>query len=454
MPTSPVSVWIVDDDASVRRVLSVALTQAGFDVQEFDVAAPVFAALASAPRPDVLVTDLRMPGNSGLDVLRHCAEHAPGMPVIVMTAYADLDNSVAALRAGAFELLPKPFDVAEVVELIRRATTDPPPSAGAPASAPSLIGSAPAMKEVFRIIGRLAGTELNVLLTGESGTGKERVARALHDTSPRAAGPFVAINVAAIPAELIESELFGHARGAYSGAEGERAGVFEQAAGGTLLLDEIGEMPAGLQTRLLRVLADGDFRRLGEEAPRRADVRLIAATNADLRRAVDQGRFRADLFHRLDVVEIRLPPLRERRDDIPLLLDHYLHVAAAELNSAPRRMSADALAVLVDHAWPGNVRELVNLCFRLTALVPGAVVERADLPFGAAASAAGDDWERALGRWVRNRLAAGAEGLMSDAVERLEQVLIDEALRATGNRRAEAARRLGIGRNTLSRKLD
>jgi len=454
MHANPVSVWIVDDDAPVRRVLARALGQAGFEPHEFEAAAPAYAALAGGRRPGVLICDLRMPGDSGLDVLGHFGEHAPGVPVILMTAYADLDNSVAVLNAGAFDLLPKPFDIAEAVDLVRRAATDPPGPDVAPGATPSLIGTAPAMKDVFRLIGRLAGTDLNVLLTGESGTGKERVARALHDTSPRADGPFVAVNVAAIPSELMEAELFGHARGAFSGAEGERAGVFEQAAGGTLLLDEIGEMPPALQTRLLRVLADGDFRRLGDERARRADVRLIAATNANLRRAVEQGRFRADLFHRLDVVEVRLPPLRERREDIPLLLEHYLDRAAAELNTTPRRLSADALAALVDHAWPGNVRELVNLCFRLTALVPGTRVERADLPTAGAGNQADADWERALGQWARGRLAAGADGLMAETVGRLERVLIDAALDATGDRRAEAARRLGIGRNTLTRKLD
>ena len=452
------AIWIVDDDASVRRVLARALEHAGMEAREFESAAAVRNALDDAAMPAVLVSDLRMPGESGLELLDCVRAAHPALPVIIMTAYADLDNSVAALTGGAFELLPKPFDVDEAVDLVRRARVDRSRSAGGEsgdaeaATAPSLIGSAPAMKELFRVIGRLAGADLGVLLIGESGTGKERIARALHETSRRAGKPFIALNVAAIPGELLESELFGHEKGAFSGADQARAGYFEQAAGGTLFLDEIGDMPATLQTRLLRVLAEGDFYRLGGRATMRADVRLIAATNQDLARAVAEGRFREDLYHRLNVVELQVPPLRERRDDIPLLLDHYLGEAAREMNIEPKTLTAAARERLVGHAWPGNVRELVNLCRRLTALVPGPEIRADDLPQLAGELTVDVDWSRSLREWARARLAAQDGELMAEAVAQLERCLIDEALKATGGRRADAARLLGIGRNTLTRK--
>jgi len=451
-------IWIVDDDASVRRVLSRALQNAGLGAREFEDPGALRLAMERGEVPSVLVSDLRMPGESGLALLADVRAEHPALPVIIMTAYADLDNSVAALTGGAFELLPKPFDIDEAVSLVGRALAD---RAALPArasaegrseTAPSLIGSAPAMKELFRVIGRLAGSDLGVLLIGESGAGKERIARALHETSPRAEKPFVAINVAAIPGELLESELFGHEKGAFSGADAARAGYFEQAAGGTLFLDEIGDMPAALQTRLLRVLADGDFHRLGGTRSMRADVRLIAATNQDLGRAVAEGRFRDDLYHRLNVVELEVPPLRARRDDIPLLLDHYLAAAAGEMNTEPKMLTDAARARLVAHAWPGNVRELVNLCRRLTALVPGSEIRADDLPRLSFDPGAEGDWTDALREWARARLAGDAGELMPEAVERLERCLIDEALKVTGGRRAEAARLLGIGRNTLSRK--
>jgi two-component system nitrogen regulation response regulator GlnG len=461
MSRSAARVWIVDDDASIRRVLARALEGAGWSGREFDSVDAVLAALEVSDRPQVLISDLRMPGRSGLDLLEALADNArareiPAPPVIVMTAYADLDNSVEVLRAGAFELLPKPFDLDQALALVERAAAASQRSAPMPPASSSLIGSAPAMKELFRLIARLSGSELSVLLTGESGTGKERIARALHDSSPRASGPFVALNVAALPAELLESELFGHEKGAFSGAVEARAGYFEQAAGGTLFLDEIGEMPAPLQTRLLRVLAEGEFHRLGGRRACKADVRIIAATNRDLARAVAEGRFRDDLFHRLDGVELKLPPLRERREDVPLLLQHYLAAAARELDLPTKHIAPDALQALCAHAWPGNIRELVNLCRRLTVLVPGPEIRCTDLPAAMAgrAEAPGDDWDAALRRWARRRLAEGGCDLMAEAVGRLEQILIDEALAASGDRRAEAAGRLGIGRNTLSRKLD
>ncbi|MEX0915958.1 MAG: nitrogen regulation protein NR(I) [Wenzhouxiangellaceae bacterium] len=452
------AVWIVDDDASVRRVLARALQHEDMQTREFGAPAEVRDALAEDMRPAVLVSDLRMPGESGLELLEFVKSAHRDVPVIVMTAYADLDNSVAALTGGAFELLPKPFDIDEAVDLVRRAlasrTHAPQPADPQDASggSPSLIGSAPAMKELFRVIGRLAGSDLTVLLIGESGTGKERIARALHETSRRAGQPFVALNVAAIPGELLESELFGHEKGAFSGAAEARAGYFEQAAGGTLFLDEIGDMPAALQTRLLRVLADGDFHRLGGRTTMRADVRLIAATNQDLVRGVAEGRFREDLYHRLNVVELVLPPLRERVEDIPLLLGHYLAEAAHEMNTEPKMLNDAARELLVVHTWPGNVRELVNLCRRLTALVPGPEIRVEDLPRLSTDQILDEDWTDALRAWARIRLSTQPEGLMAEAVERLERCLIEEALKATGGRRAEAARLLGIGRNTLSRK--
>jgi len=427
--------------------------------REFDAPAALRHALAGDAGPDVLVSDLRMPGESGLSLLGFVKDAHPALPVIVMTAYADLDNSVAALTGGAFELLPKPFDIDEAVDLVRRALVSAARSnqsvgaREAPGQPPSLIGSAPAMKALFRVIGRLAGSDLSVLLIGESGTGKERIARALHETSRRAEQRFVALNVAAIPGELLESELFGHEKGAFSGADQARAGYFEQAAGGTLFLDEIGDMPAALQTRLLRVLAEGDFHRLGGRTTMRADVRLIAATNQDLARAVAEGRFREDLYHRLNVVELEVPPLRGRREDIPLLLDHYLAEAAHEMNTEPKGLTDAARKLLVAYQWPGNVRELVNLCRRLTALVPGPEIRADDLPRLSVDRESDEDWTVGLRAWARIRLSAETEDLMAEAVERLERCLIEEALEAAGGHRAEAARRLGIGRNTLSRKV-
>jgi len=433
-----------------------ALAAEGWSGREFGDAESMLEALDSDATPSVVVTDLRMPGSSGLELLTTLRQRLPELPVILMTAWADLDNSVAALTGGAFELLPKPFDLDEAVDLIRRARGQrhsPEPAAIAPdGETPALIGSAPAMKEVFRVIGRLSGSDLGVLICGESGTGKERVARALHQTSKRTNGPFVALNVPALPADLLESELFGHEKGAFSGASEARAGYFEQAAGGTLFLDEIGEMPHALQTRLLRVLAEGEFQRLGSTRARRADVRLIAATNRDLAAAVEQGRFREDLYYRLNVVELTLPPLRERREDIGALLDHYLAAAARELGQGPKRLDAAARNRLEAHEWPGNVRELVNLCRRLSVLVPGPEIHLDDLPLDPVSE---DDevWTDALARWAAPRLHGGEPDLMPEAVRRLERCLIEQALRVTGGRRAEAARLLGIGRNTLARKV-
>ncbi|MCS6948699.1 MAG: nitrogen regulation protein NR(I), partial [Steroidobacteraceae bacterium] len=375
-------VWLVDDDASIRWVLERALRNAGMQPRSFDAAAPALRALADE-RPDVLLTDIRMPGRSGLELARELRESQPDLPVIVMTAHADLDNAVSAFASGAFEYLPKPFDIDQAVQLVRRAAAGAGERVEGGANggaATELLGKAPAMQQVFRAIGRLSRSSAAVLITGESGTGKELVARALHEHSPRAARRFVAINVSAIPAELLESELFGHEKGAFTGADQQRRGRFEQADGGTLFLDEIGDMPIALQTRLLRVLAEGEFYRIGGQAPLRVDVRIIAATNQDLPRRIAEGKFRDDLYHRLNVIQLHLPPLRERREDVPALLQHYLRRAAAEMQVEVKMLTVEAERLLSAYDWPGNVRELVNLCRRLTALAPGRAIEPGDLP--------------------------------------------------------------------------
>ena len=444
MTEAKACVWVVDDDASIRRVLGRALADAGYACREFESVAAVRDALEEES-PDVLITDLRMPGEPG-QVLLEILE----APVIVMTAYADLDTTVEAMKRGAFDFLPKPFDLDEATDLVGRALearSGRNPSASAP---PGLVGESPVMRALFRTIGRLASSSFGVLLTGESGSGKERIARALHDSSPRAAGPFVALNVAALPADLLESELFGHEKGAFSGADSARAGYFEQADGGTLFLDEIGEMPPGLQSRLLRVLDDGTFYRLGGRRPVRVDVRILAATHRNLEQAVADGAFREDLWHRLNVVPLTVPPLRERPEDVGPLLEHFLARAGEEVGADPKRLTPAARQRLAAHDWPGNVRELVNRCRRWTALVPGARIDVDDLDLDSASDES--DWAEAVRAWARARLAEDGRASMSEAVERLEQVLIDEALKATDGRRGEAARRLGIGRNTLTRK--
>jgi two-component system nitrogen regulation response regulator GlnG len=455
--SQPAEVWIVDDDEGIRWVLERAMEQAGLACRGFGDALAVLEALGRG-RPDVLVTDVRMPGTDGLTLLSKLKESQPELPVIVITAHSDLDSAVAAYQGGAFEYLPKPFDVDQAVELVRRAAAE---RAGAPAemhgpALPTIVGQAPAMQDVFRAIGRLAGSSMTVLITGESGTGKELVARALHQHSPRAGQEFVALNMAAIPAELMESELFGHEKGAFTGAEGRRAGRFEQADGGTLFLDEIGEMSPGLQTRLLRVLAEGEFYRVGGQIPVRVDVRVIAATNQDLGRAVQEGRFREDLYHRLNVMRIRIPPLRERREDVGLLLKYYLRKVADELAVAPKVLSADALAALQGFDWPGNVRQLVNACRRLTVIAPGREIRLSDLP----AELGGDEgpprevaWTDALEAWAAARLDAGKTPLLVDALPEFERTLIRLALARAAGQRQEAARLLGWGRNTLTRKI-
>jgi two-component system nitrogen regulation response regulator GlnG len=463
------AVWVVDDDASIRWVLERALRNAGMEARLFEAAEPMLAALRGG-RPDVLVTDVRMPGRSGLELLSDVRSRLPQLPVIVMTAHADLDTTVSAFAGGAFEYLAKPFDIDEAVALVRRAAASASrpgaPAAGAGAgdaeaeaeAVPELLGRASAMQQVFRAIGRLARSSVNVLVTGESGTGKELVARALHQHSPRAKKPFIALNTAAIPAELLESELFGHEKGAFTGADALRRGRFEQADGGSLFLDEIGDMPRPLQTRLLRVLAEGEFYRVGGQLPVHVDVRVIAATHQDLEARVRAGQFRDDLYHRLNVIRIELPPLRARREDVPDLLRHYLKVAAQELGAEAKELHADALARLVAYDWPGNVRELVNLCRRLTVLAPGREVRVEDLPApvagDAAAAAAATDWTGPLVQWAAAELGrSGHAPLLDQALPAFERALLAVTLQHTQGHRQEAARLLGWGRNTLTRKL-
>jgi two-component system nitrogen regulation response regulator GlnG len=451
-------VWIIDDDRSIRWVFEKALTRENIAFKTFSSAQEALAELASET-PQVVVSDIRMPGKSGLELLQKAKERQASLPVIIMTAYSDLESAVSAFQGGAFEYLPKPFDVDYAVELIRRAMDESmrQEGAGQPSEAgPEILGHAPAMQEVFRAIGRLAQSQATVLITGESGTGKELVARALHRHSPRAAKPFIAINTAAIPRELLESELFGHERGAFTGAQTQRRGRFEQADGGTLFLDEIGDMPQELQTRLLRVLSDGNFYRVGGHEPVRASVRVIAATHQNLEARVKQGLFRDDLYHRINVIRLRLPLLRERREDIPLLARHFLAKSAYELGVDPKRLSEVTLKYLMAQEFPGNVRQLENLCHWLTVMAPAATIEVKDLPpeFRADAQApAPQHWAAALEKEVELLIGRGETGIMEELARRFEKALIVKALHHTGGRRIEAAHLLGLGRNTLTRKI-
>ena len=453
------NVWVVDDDASIRWVLERALKQGGMATTLFDESEAALEALRR-DEPDVLVTDIRMPGRSGLELLEEIRAKRPRLPVIVMTAHSDLDSAVAAYQGGAFEYLPKPFDIDQAIELVRRAAspgqrTDT--TAAESRRIPEMLGHAPAMQEVFRAIGRLSRSSMTVLITGESGTGKELVARALHRHSPRAAKAFIALNTSAFTADLLESELFGHEKGAFTGATELRRGRFEQADGGTLFLDEIGDMSPALQTRLLRVLAEGEFYRVGGQLPVKVDVRVIAATHQDLEARVAGGQFREDLLHRLNVIRIDVPPLRQRREDVPELLRHYLDVAALELGVAPKSLTEEAQAALVAFNWSGNVRQLVNACRRLTVVAAGREITRTDIPAdlggGSSAAAISSDWAQVLAAWAQARLARGDAGLLAVAMPEFERTLIREALKITRGGRQEAARLLGWGRNTLTRKL-
>jgi len=483
-------IWIVDDDHSIRFVLEKALAREQFAVRSFASAREVLAALDS-DEPQVMVSDIRMPGGSGIDLLGKVKARLPGLPVIVMTAYSDLDSAVSAFQGGAFEYLPKPFDVPKAVELIRRAVEESlreevRDTAAAPM--PEMLGQAPAMQDVFRAIGRLSQSTVTVMITGESGSGKELVARALHKHSPRASGPFIAINTAAIPKDLLESELFGHERGAFTGAQTMRRGRFEQADGGTLFLDEIGDMPFDLQTRLLRVLSDGQFYRVGGHQPLKSNVRVIAATHQNLEERVRAGTFREDLFHRLNVIRLRLPPLRERREDVPMLTRYFLQKSAKELGVDAKRITDDALQRLMAFDFPGNVRQLENLCHWLTVMAPSQVVEAKDLPpellsrddaaarmpaaaadsarpslvaapapteaaDGSAAPVAAASWLGDLQREARSLLEAGVPYVWDTMSRKFEGLLIHTALEVTRGRRIEAAQKLGIGRNTITRKI-
>ncbi|NDV14120.1 nitrogen regulation protein NR(I) [Crenobacter caeni] len=456
-------VWIVDDDKAIRWVLEKALTRAGIRYTSFSTADDALNALYDHT-PQTVISDIRMPGTDGLKFLAKLKAEHPALPVIVMTAHADLDSAVSAFQGGAFEYLPKPFDVDQAVQLIERALAeygDAGDDAHGEEALPALLGQAPAMQDVFRAIGRLSQSNVTVLITGESGTGKERVAEALHRHSVRASRPFIAINTAAIPRDLLESELFGHEKGAFTGAAATRRGRFEEAEGGTLFLDEIGDMPTELQTRLLRVLSDGHFYRVGGHTPIRANVRVIAATHQNLEDRVRQGQFREDLYHRLNVIRLRLPPLRERREDIPLLLRHFLARSALQLGVDSKRLTDGAMAAVCDAPFPGNVRELENLCQWLTVMAPGQTVDVSDLPpefrqvqgSSTAPVAAGSDWCAQLSAEVEQRLAAGETGIIDELVQRFELTCIRAGLAHTGGRRVEAAQLLGWGRNTLTRKI-
>ena len=501
-------IWIVDDDQSIRFVLEKALSRESLATRSFTNPREVLNALEDeAEPPQVLVSDIRMPGGSGLDLLGQVKQRLPGLPVIIMTAFSDLDSAVSAFQGGAFEYLPKPFDIPKAVELIHRAVAESQReevAAEQQTVAPEMLGQAPAMQDVFRAIGRLSQSNVTVLITGESGSGKELVARALHKHSPRAGGPFVAINTAAIPKDLLESELFGHERGAFTGAQTMRRGRFEQADGGTLFLDEIGDMPFDLQTRLLRVLSDGQFYRVGGHSAVKTNARVIAATHQNLEQRVKDGSFREDLFHRLNVIRLRLPPLRERRADVPALARHFLQQSARQLGVEPKRFADAALARLAGFDFPGNVRQLENICHWLTVMAPAQVIEVKDLPpevLGAAQlpvadraletietiaasavsmpmeadfaaisqapveplgtgalpapvpPAAPDGWPQGLRAEAMRLLASGQPGVWDQLMHQVETQLIEAALVTTRGRRIEAAQRLGIGRNTITRKI-
>jgi two-component system nitrogen regulation response regulator GlnG len=455
------TVWIVDDDRSIRWVLEKALQQEGMTTQSFDSADGVMSRLARQ-QPDVIISDIRMPGASGLDLLARIREQHPRLPVIIMTAHSDLDSAVASYQGGAFEYLPKPFDVDEAVSLVKRANQHAQEQQGfaevpALTRTPEIIGEAPAMQEVFRAIGRLSHSNITVLINGESGTGKELVAHALHRHSPRAASPFIALNMAAIPKDLMESELFGHEKGAFTGAANLRRGRFEQADGGTLFLDEIGDMPADTQTRLLRVLADGEFYRVGGHTPVKVDVRIIAATHQNLETLVNAGKFREDLFHRLNVIRIHIPRLSDRREDIPTLARHFLSRAAQELAVEPKLLKSETEEYLKNLPWNGNVRQLENTCRWITVMASGREVHISDLPPELLSlpqdSAPVTNWEQALRQWADQALARGQSSLLDSAVPSFERIMIETALKHTAGRRRDAAVLLGWGRNTLTRKI-
>lgn len=463
------NVWIVDDDRSIRWVLEKALQKADIPCKTFSEAESVLQAIKKE-QPALILSDIHMPGKSGLEMLAEIKKSYPKLPIIIMTAYSDLDSAVASFQGGAFEYLPKPFDIDKAIELVRRATEESEEEEQTPAeeTASEIIGKAPAMQEVFRAIGRLSQSKATVLLTGESGVGKEVVARALHKHSPRSNAPFVAINMAAIPKDLMETELFGHEKGAFTGASAIRHGRFEQAEGGTLFLDEIGDMPAELQTRLLRVLSDGYYYRVGGHQSLKANVRIIAATHQNLEAMVRENRFREDLYHRLNVIRLRLPPLRERPEDIPLLVNHFLQKSAENLGVEPKLMSEEAMEFLKRFPFPGNVRQLENLCNWLVVMAPSQHIRVTDLPEEvrngeaekvhkngevSGSTPAGGSWEELLKGEVKEMLKNQSPDLMKQLADTFESIVIGTALEYTHGRRVDAATRLGIGRNTITRKI-
>ena len=453
-------VWIVDDDKSIRWVLEKALTKESVSITSFADPENVLRQI-EREHPDVIISDIRMPGMDGIVLLERIKEIAPEVPVIIMTAYSDLDRAVSAFREGAFEYLSKPFDVDEVVDLVKRAIQEKESiNINVPVKqkmdVEEIIGSAPAMQEVFRAIARLSNSNLTVLITGESGTGKELVAGALHRHSPRSGQPFIALNTAAFTRELLESELFGHEKGAFTGAAGQRIGRFEQANGGTLFLDEIGDMPAELQTRLLRVLANGEFYRVGGHTPIKVDVRVIAATNQNLEKRVEEGHFREDLLHRLNVIRVHVPSLRERREDIIPLAEHFLMKAARELNAESKTLLPETETFLNQLNWPGNVRQLENFCRWATVMASGRDIHKNDLPpelTEAISSENSSNWEDKLRKWAELSLIKGESNLLASATPIFERIMIEAALNKTGGKRQDAAKLLGWGRNTLTRKI-
>ena len=460
-------VWVVDDDQAIRWVLERAFQKAQIPVKTFDSAVTAIKEF-EFDQPSAILTDVRMPGMDGFEFLEKIKIDNPDLPIIIMTAHSDLQSAVGAYQKGAFEYLPKPFDVDDAVDLTKRAcqaanqVADEVPEtvimpADAVNEAPEIIGESPAMQEVFRTIGRLSNSNVTVLINGASGTGKELVSRALHDNSPRAQGPFVALNMAAIPRELMESELFGHEKGAFTGAQAQRKGRFEQANGGTLFLDEIGDMPADLQTRLLRVLSDGNYYRVGGHQAIKADVRIIAATHQNLEARVSNGDFREDLFHRLNVIRIILPALRERKEDIPALLRHFMKVSANELETERKKVSDEVVDYLSALTWPGNIRQLENVCRWLTVMASSNEIRMQDLPAemlkDEMSVADATSWQALLGEWVDRELSKGNESILDRAMPEFETIMIKAAMRKTNGKRQEAAKLLGWGRNTLTRKI-
>lgn len=459
------SVWIVDDDSSIRWVLQKALQTADISCLSFENPEDLLLQLQSGRAPEVIISDIRMPQMDGMTLLNEVHASHPMLPVIIMTAHSDLDSAVNAYQKGAFEYLPKPFDIDEAVTLTQRALAHAREQSTVSKAqvedvVTEIIGEAPAMQEVFRAIGRLSRSSISVLINGQSGTGKELVAHALHRHSPRASKPFIALNMAAIPADLVESELFGHEKGAFTGAQAARQGRFEQADGGTLFLDEIGDMPLDVQTRLLRVLADGQFYRVGGHQSVSVDVRIIAATHQNLEQRVAEGKFREDLFHRLNVIRVHLPSLNERREDIPLLTRHFLRRAAKELDVEAKSISKDAERVMSQLPWPGNVRQLENVCRWLTVMASGQEVLPSDLPPEIHSdnsiekpSAESGEWPDLLASWTDKQLRDGHHNILNDAMLTFERIMLERALQHTHGHKQDAAKRLGWGRNTLTRKL-